>query len=217
LGVLLIGMLDSPFVRRVAVSMQLLGMGYEHANWSVGRDYERIRQYNPMVKVPTLVLDDGEVLSESAAILDYLDQSAGPARALLPASGRARRDALRLMALSMLAAEKGRDQLQESIFRPKEKIHEPWLERLRSQMNGGLGELDRYCQSRASEQWLIGSAMSQADITVSCGFTYLNDALPDATVAARHAHLAKFVARCEALEPFSSTHVPFLRPVAPAG
>jgi glutathione S-transferase len=210
-------MLDSPFVRRVAVSMQLLGMGYEHANWSVGRDYERIRQYNPMVKVPTLVLDDGEVLSESAAILDYLDQSAGPARALLPAAGRARRDALRLMALSMLAAEKGRDQLQESIFRPKEKIHEPWLERLRSQMNGGLAELDRYCQSRTGEQWLIGSAMSQADITVSCGFTYLNDALPDATVAARHTHLAIFVARCEALEPFTSTHVPFLRPVAAAG
>jgi glutathione S-transferase len=84
--------------------MQLLEMGYEHANWSVGRDYERIRQYNPMVKVPTLVLDDGEVLSESSAILDYLDQSAGPARALLPAYGRARRDALKLMALSMLVA-----------------------------------------------------------------------------------------------------------------
>jgi glutathione S-transferase len=197
--------------------MQLLEMGYEHANWSVGRDYERIRQYNPMVKVPTLVLDDGEVLSESSAILDYLDQSAGPARALLPPSGRARRDSLKLMALSMLAAEKGRDQLQESIFRPKEKIHEPWLERLRSQMNGGLGELDRYCQARGGEQWLIGSAMSQADITVSCGFTYLNDALPDATIAARYPQLAKFVARSEALEPFRKTHVPFFTPVAPAG
>jgi len=61
---LLIGMYDSPFVRRVAISMQLCGIAYEHGNWSVGADFERIRQYNPLVRVPTLVLDDGAVLFE---------------------------------------------------------------------------------------------------------------------------------------------------------
>ena len=65
---LLIGMFDSPFVRRVAVSMQLLKIPFEHADWSVGRDFERIRQYSPLGRVPALVLDDGEVLSESASI-----------------------------------------------------------------------------------------------------------------------------------------------------
>jgi glutathione S-transferase len=107
--VLLIGMFDSPFVRRVAVSLQLLDIGYEHADWSVGRDFDRIRQYNPLGRVPTLVLDDGEVLSESAAILDYLDDRVGPARALLPAAGRERREALKQMAMAIGAAEKGRE------------------------------------------------------------------------------------------------------------
>ena len=76
---LLIGMYDSPYVRRVAISMKLCGIAFEHADWSVGADFERIRQYNPLVRVPTLVLDDGEVLFESAAMLDYLDELVGPA------------------------------------------------------------------------------------------------------------------------------------------
>src|ERR1700676_4212775 len=99
-------MFDSPFVRRVAVSMQLLDIGYQHVNWSVGKDFDRIRQYNPLGRVPTLVLDDGEALVESALILDYLDDRVGAARALLPASGRERRAALSQMAMAIGAAEK---------------------------------------------------------------------------------------------------------------
>src|SRR6202140_2812140 len=129
-------MFDSPFVRRVAVSMQLLDIGYEHANWSVGKDFDRIRQYNPLGRVPTLVLDDGEVLSESAGILDYLDDGVGPTRALLPAAGRARREALRQIAMATGAAEKGRDQIYEHAFRPPEKGHVPWLERWGTQLKG---------------------------------------------------------------------------------
>jgi glutathione S-transferase len=210
--VLLIGMLDSPFVRRVAVSMQLLGMTYEHGNWSVGRDFERIRRYNPLVKVPTLILDDGEVLSESGLILDYLDQSVGPERALLPCSGRARRDSLKLMALAIVAAEKGRDQLQEIFFRPEDKRHGPWIERLQGQMHAGLKLLDRACESRSAGQWLVRDSMTQADITATCVFTFLSDAMPDSEVAARYLHLAELAARCEMLEPFKQTHQPYFRP-----
>lgn len=209
---LLIGMLDSPFVRRVAVSMQLLGMSYEHGNWSVGRDFERIRQINPMVKVPTLVLDDGEVLSESALILDYLDQSVGPERALLPASGRPRRDSLKLMAQSIVAAEKARDQLQEVFFRPQDKQYAPWMERLRGQMHAGLALLDAECQRRGDGQWLVGAAMTQADITVTCVYTFANEALPEAAVADKYPHLGRLAARCEGLEVFKRTHQPYFRP-----
>jgi glutathione S-transferase len=84
---LLIGMFDSPFVRRVAVSMKLLEIPFEHANWSIGKDFDRIREYNPLGRVPTLVTNEGERLMESGAILDYLDEIAGPERALLPRSG----------------------------------------------------------------------------------------------------------------------------------
>lgn len=86
---ILIGMFDSPFVRRVAVSMKLLDFTFEHYNWSVGKDFDRILKHNPVGRVPTLLLDDGEALPESAAILDYLDELAGPERALLPRAGAA--------------------------------------------------------------------------------------------------------------------------------
>ena len=91
---LLIGMFDSPFVRRVAVSLNLLGFSFEHANWSVGKDHAQIRRYSPLGRVPTVVLEDGEVLTESAAILDHLDSVVGPERALVPANGTARRQVL---------------------------------------------------------------------------------------------------------------------------
>jgi hypothetical protein len=69
----LVGMFDSPYVRRVAISMRLLDVPFEHANWSIGRDQARIAELNPLGQVPVLVLDDGEPLVESAVILDYLD------------------------------------------------------------------------------------------------------------------------------------------------
>jgi glutathione S-transferase len=210
--VLLIGMFDSPFVRRVAISMLLLDIAYEHADWSVGRDFERIRQYNPLGRVPTLVLDDGSVLLESAAILDDLDDRVGPARALLPAHGDERRRALRLIALAIGAADKGREQVYERAFRPPDKYHEPWFERCRMQMHGALAELERYCATRTAQQWLIGDKLGQADITASCAFTFLRGALRPLDLAARYPRLAALVDRCEALPPFKTTFTPFFTP-----
>lgn len=208
---LLIGMLDSPFVRRVAISMRLLDIPYEHGNWSIGRDFDRIRQYSPLGRVPTLVLDDGEVLTESSSILDHLDDSVGPARALLPPTGRDRREALRLMAHAIGAAEKGRDQIYEEVMRPPERHHPPWSERLRQQMHGALAELERYCESRAGS-WLIGDALSQADITCTCAYTFLHGARPGEGVARRYRALGSLAGRCETLEPFKITHTPFFTP-----
>ncbi len=205
-------MFDSPFVRRVAISMQLLEIGYEHADWSVGRDFDRIRAYNPLGRVPTLVLDDGEVLCESAAILDYLDDRVGPARALLPATGRERREALRLMSMAIGAAEKGREQVYEHAFRPSDKRHEPWLERCRTQMHGGLAELERYSERRGAQPWLIGSACSQADITVGCAFTFLRESLPRLDLTMAYPRLTALTDRCEATPAFTHTFTPFFTP-----
>jgi glutathione S-transferase len=209
---LLIGMYDSPFVRRVAVSMKLLGLPFEHANWSVGRDFARIREYNPLGRVPTLVLPGGECLFESAAILDYLDEQAGPQRALLPASGPERRQALNLMAMATGAAEKGVLQLYEGAFRPASKRHEPWLDRLRLQMGASLGAIDRYLGERGMAQWLVGKRMTQADITVACAFTFLNDALRVGADAVMFHSLATLAARCEAMPAFIETRMPFHPP-----
>ena len=209
---LLIGMFDSPFVRRVAVTLKLLGLKFEHANWSVGRDFERIREYNPLGRVPTLVLPSGEKLFESAAILDYLDELVGPERALLPAAGPERRQALNLIAMATGAADKGVLQLYEGVFRPESKRHQPWLDRLRLQMGSSLAAIDRYMGERGVAQWLVGKRMTQADITAVCAFTFLNDSLRVASDAVMFHSLATLAARCEALPAFSETRLPFFAP-----
>ena len=207
---LLIGMFDSPFVRRVAITMKLQGIEFEHGNWSVGKDFDRIRQYNPLGRVPTLVLDDGEALLESAAILDHLDELAGPERALLPRAGKPRRDALRLMSIATGAAEKGVLQIYERVFRPVEKQHDEWLARCHAQVVGGIAELERACAARGAANWLIGGHMTQADITVTCVFTFLTDAIH--LDVAPYPTLQALASRCEALPEFKGTRLAFFTP-----
>jgi glutathione S-transferase len=208
---ILIGMFDSPFVRRVAVSMNLLGMAFEHRNWSVGKDFELIRQFNPLGRVPTLVQPDGESLIESNAILDFLDECAGPARALVPRSGNDRRETLRIMAVATGAAEKGVAQVYETVFRPPEKRYRPWMERCHTQMHAGLAELDRVSQARAGE-WLVGNRMTQADITATCVYTFLVDALAVSRAATAYPGLAAIAERCEALPEFRSVKAEWFPP-----
>ena len=205
---LLIGMFDSPFVRRVAVSMDFLGVAYEHRNWSVGKDFDRIREYNPVGRVPTLVLDNGEALIESAAILDFLDEQVGPQRRLLPASGEARRQCLHIMAIATGAAEKGVAQIYEGAWRPEEKRHQPWVDRCNEQMHGALAELEKICTS--AKPWLIGTAISQADITVVCAATFLSDTVGFG--AHRYPALSGLMERCEAMPEFKTVRVPFFTP-----
>ena len=209
---MLIGMFDSPFVRPVAISMKLLDIPFEHANWSVGKDFERIRHYNPLGRVPTLVLDDGEALMETSAILDYLDDRVGPERALLPGSGRDRRTAMRLVAITTGAGDKAREQLYELAFRPADRRHQPWVERCRTQMHAAWAELERHAAERGIGTWLVGERMTQADIVVSCGFMFANQALAASFPPGSYPTLRALAARCEALPEFKSTRLDFVPP-----
>jgi glutathione S-transferase len=207
---ILIGMFDSPFVRRVAVTMNLLELPFEHRNWSVGKDFDRIREFNPLGRVPTLVLDDGEALIDSAAILDHLDESVGAERALLPRSGRERRNTLRVMAIAVGAAEKGVQQVYERVFRPEERRHQPWVDRCRAQMRGALGELDRLARARDGK-WLSGERLSQADITTACVFAFLREAVA-ADAAGEYQGLTALSERCEVLPTFQAARAQFSAP-----
>lgn len=188
-------------------------MAFEHRNWSVGKDFELIRHFNPLGRVPTLVQADGEALIDSAVILDFIDEQAGE-RALLPRSGPERRAALRAMALALGAAEKGVQQLYEVAFRPEAKRHPPWVERCRTQMQSALAELERLAQARNGE-WLIGPRLTQADVTASCVFTFLSEAMPLSQANAQYPGLAALVARCEALPAFRTVKAPYHAPGRP--
>lgn len=205
-AMMLIGMFDSPFVRRVAVSMKLLGFPFEHANWSVGKDHAQIRRYSPLGRVPAVVLEDGEVLTESAAILDHLDSVVGPGRALVPTSGAARRQVLQLIALAIGAAEKGRELINERIVRPPEKRHQPWEERCRAQMHGALSDIERW-QSQRGGRCLLGEHLTQANVTLTCVWACLRDAV--ALQDGPYPSLAALTQRCEALPEFVATRMPW--------
>jgi hypothetical protein len=103
---ILIGQYDFPFVCRVAIAMRLYGLHFEHRPWSTFGDGDKIAPYNPLRRVPTLVLDSGEVLIESTAILDYLDELVGPGHAMIAERGPERRHALKICALATGLADK---------------------------------------------------------------------------------------------------------------
>lgn len=210
---LLIGMFDSPFVRPVAIALKRLNIPFEHANWSVGKDFDRIREYNPLGRVPTLVLDDREILVDSLAILDYIDDElAPPGKSLLPASGQDRRAVLRIVYTVVGAMEKARDQMYERLFKPKEKWHQPWIDRCASQMSAALAELNGHAAKRGGEPWLVGNQMTRADLMVACIYTLLGDAFGPQREAGNYTALAAVTQRCEALPEFKATYSPWSAP-----
>lgn len=205
----LVGMFDSPYVRRVAISMRLLDLQFEHLNWSIGKDIDQIKQLNPLGQVPILVLDDGDVLVDSAVILDYFDDRVGPARALVPRAGDARRRVLAATALATGMADKARLQMYELLFRPKELRHPPVLARLNGQMLATAAELDKLC-ARTTTPYLFGDRITQADLSLGCAFTYASETvgleLPLPALRARAAKLAE-------LPVFREIYLPFDAPV----
>jgi glutathione S-transferase len=208
---ILIGQYDSPFVRRVGIALRLYGMAFEHRPWSTFGNGDLIAPYNPLRRVPTLVLDNGETLIESTIILDWLDEQAGPARALLPDSGEARRRQLRVCALATGLADKAVSLFYEKVLH-KEQASGFWAERCRTQIEGALAvlEADRARQA----EWWFGARMGHADIAVACALRFAGDAHPGAIEAARWPALAAHAARCEALDVFQEISQVFIPPAA---
>jgi glutathione S-transferase len=167
---ILVGQYDSPFVRRVAVSLHVLGLPFERSGLSVFSDADAMREINPLGRVPTLVLADGEALVDSAAILDHLDELVGPARALLPEKGPERRHALQLTALATGAIDKAGAIAYERLLRPADRVHQPWIERNKVQLETALCELEALVPTRG---WLSGDRLMQPDITVATALGYI--------------------------------------------
>ena len=152
---ILIGQYDSPFVRRVGIALSLYGLPFEHRPWSTFSDADQIRPFNPLMRVPTLVLDDGEVLIESHCILDYLDSRVAPDQAMFPREEPARRRALKVAALATGLADKA-----VSLFYEK-RLHaaasDLWIERCRTQIMAVLTALEADCGAaagRAPGSWI---------------------------------------------------------------
>ena len=195
----IVGMLDSPFVRRVAITMRMLDVEYEHNPLSIFRTYDEFRQLNPLVKVPTLVCDDGEMLVDSTLIIDYVETLAG--RSLMPADPSKRRVALQKTGTALIAMEKVAQRIYELKVRPDEYQYEPWLQRLNEQLISAIDAMEKSAASLAGD-WLFGEQISQADISTAVAWRFVKHAAPAiADLAARPA-LEAFGERAEEMPEF---------------
>ena len=207
---ILIGQYDSPFVRRVAIALRLYGLPFEHRPWSTFGDGDKIAPFNPLRRVPTLVLDSGEALIESAAILDYLDELGGPEKAMIARSGAERRHALKIIALATGLADKAVSLVYERVLR-KDHPSEIWVERCQSQIGGVLDALEKARAPIASPFW-SGTRIGHADIAVACALRFTGEAHAGVFDDLRHPALAAHAARCEALPVFKEIVQPLMPP-----
>lgn len=208
---ILIGQYDSPFVRRVAIAMRLYGLPFEHKPWSTFGDRDRLAEFNPLSRVPTLVLDNGEVAIESAGILDYLDETAVGKHPLIAPRGAERRQELKICALSTGLADKAVSLLYEGLLRSEKS--NVWVERCETQIARVLDVLENDLSERKSPYW-FGDDIGHADIAATCALRFLREAHPHLFDEQKYPSLAGLAARCEALAPFQEIVQPLAPPSA---
>jgi glutathione S-transferase len=206
---ILIGQYDSGFVRRVGIALTLYDIPFEHRPWSVFGDAEKVRAYNPLVRVPTLVLDDGDVLVDSHVMIDYLDHLIGPQRALLPQAEPLRHQAMKVLTLATGGIDKGVSRFYEQ--RLHDTVSVPLIERITGQIAGALQALEIDRASRTSHYW-FGETITHADIAVTCMMRHMGEAQPDLFEGAPYPALAEHAAHMEALDVFKKISQPFVAP-----
>lgn len=205
----LIGQYDSPFVRRVAIALRLYDIVYDHRPWSTFGDADQIAPFNPLRRVPTLVLDDGEALIESTAILDYLDELVGPSRAMIADRGNARRHALKVCALATGLADKAVSLFYERALH--QATSDRWVDRCRTQISDVLAALENDRAGKGARFW-FGHAIGHADIAVACALRFTREAHPGLFDEQTWPALAGHAGTCETLAVFRDIVQPFQPP-----
>lgn len=173
---ILIGQYDSPFLRRVAITMHSYGIAYDREVLSVFGDADDMAERHPLIKVPVLKLPSGEPIYDSQIILDYLDEVAGPENSLTPPRGADRRAVLRAVVIGWGVSEKAVSLAIDRNIYPEPPTM-AWRDRLARQIALSLAWLER---EAAADDWFLLGRLTQADITTVCALEHL---------AFRHGHL----------------------------
>ncbi|MBV8393617.1 MAG: glutathione S-transferase family protein [Alphaproteobacteria bacterium] len=160
---ILIGVNRSPYTRRVAITLRLYGVAYEPRDLSGFGNRAEVRAANPLGRIPALVLNSGETLIDSGAIVDHLDEAYGGAQPLTPRAGAERRAVLKVAAMMMGACDKGLQGAYERNHHPPEKVHQPWIDDCFAQMTAALAALEATIDAR--QPYLLLGRLTQADVT----------------------------------------------------
>ncbi len=199
---ILVGQYDSPVTRRIAVALHHYGMPFARDTRSIFGDALAIGRISPLTRIPALVLDDGEVLIDSAAILDHLDAQAG-ASALVPPAGPLRRQVLQMTALAQGTLEKTAAVVYERHFHPAAHQSSEWLARCLGQARAGLDELTR----RLAAPYACGPTLSHADVMITTLIWYMQDRMDEILSVTDHAPLITLAAHCETLPAFRAAAI----------
>ena len=160
----LIGAYSSPYTRRVAITLRYYEIAHDIKKVTpFGNAKEGLRQINPVAKIPILELDDGEFLTESHVILDYLDTLVPQDSRLTPSAGPARRKIQNLCGIASAAVDKLVTVLYEFHFRPKDMVYKPWTKMCDEQTTDGFKWLDAQLDNRR----FFGNQITQAEITAA--------------------------------------------------
>ena len=200
---ILVGQFDSPVTRRVGVVLHHYGIPFTRDARSIFGDAAEIAKITPMIRIPALILEGGEVLIDSNAILDYLDEQVGPTRALIPPSGEGRRKILQATARAHACFEKSGALVYERIFHPADHASPQWEARCQTQLAAGLTELEQLFEG----PWLCGETLSHADIMLACAAGYMNLRLQSAFPPGAYPNLEALATRCESLPAFVACRI----------
>lgn len=206
---ILIGQYDSPFVRRVGIALTLYKIRFTHEPWSTFGDAEKIRPYNPLTRVPTLVLEGGETLIDSHIIIDYLDRLVPADKAMFPHTDPMRRRALKVATLATGLGDKAVSLFYEK--RLHQEVSETWVERCRRQISAVLAVLETDRRERGGAYW-FGDRIGHADIAVACVLRFVAEAHPGLVSMAEFPALDAHAQRLEALPVFQKICQPFIAP-----
>jgi len=197
--------MDSPFVRRVAISMDMLGIDYQHRELSIFRDFDEFHSINPLVKVPTLILNDGQVLVDSSLIINYLETQVAK-RSLMPEDPVAYSQATQLIGVALVAMEKTAALIYETGQRPPERQHQAWIDRLQTQLKGAVDLMEAAVSNSAAagNHWLLGAVLNQADITTAVAWRFTQHVDKADVPANNYPALFAYSVRAEALPEFKA-------------
>lgn len=196
----LIGSLTSPYVRKARNVMAEKKLDYRLELENVWASDATIQQFNPLGKVPCLVMEDGGSLFDSRVIVEYLD-TLSPVSRLIPQQDRDR------------AAVKCWESIADGVLdacvtvvkerqRPPSQQSPEWIERQMSKVSASLAAMDAGLGDHA---YCMGVNYSLADIAVGCALGYLDLRFGELAWRDGHPNLARLFEKLSMRQSFVDT------------
>ncbi len=206
----LVGMLDSPFVRRVAITLRRYEFAYENLPLMTVKQAEQFAAYSPLKRAPTLILPSGEALFDSQLILDHLDELVAPGHSLMPIASEERLRCRQVLGIAAGVADKAVSAVYEKVFHSEEQRSQRLLIRIRGQLNDSLAWLE---QRAPQADFLFGAELCHADVLLGTALCFAEEAHPEMVELSEYPVLRGWYQRVSALEDFKATYLPLDPPV----